>query len=108
MPWFARESDARGRADRIDGIARFACGQSCRCHRPQLGGNPLAVVLDAEGLSDARMQAITREFGYPESTFVLPPSGVANTARLVSVAWKKHGAAVCGVRKIRKPARGEC
>ena len=46
------------------------------------GGNPLAVVLDAEGLSDAQMQAITREFGYSESTFVLPPRDAANTARV--------------------------
>jgi trans-2,3-dihydro-3-hydroxyanthranilate isomerase len=44
------------------------------------GGNPLAVVLDAEGLSTAQMQAITREFNYSEATFVLPPRDAANTA----------------------------
>lgn len=37
------------------------------------GGNPLAVVLDAEGLSTAQMQAVAREFNYSETTFVLPP-----------------------------------
>jgi trans-2,3-dihydro-3-hydroxyanthranilate isomerase len=37
------------------------------------GGNPLAVVLDAQGLSTAQMQAIAREFNYSETTFVLPP-----------------------------------
>src|SRR3984893_8348006 len=37
------------------------------------GGNPLAVVLDAGGLSTARMQAIASEFNYSETTFVLPP-----------------------------------
>jgi len=37
------------------------------------GGNQLAVLPDARGLSDADMQAITREFNYSESTFVLPP-----------------------------------
>jgi trans-2,3-dihydro-3-hydroxyanthranilate isomerase len=37
------------------------------------GGNPLGVVLDAEGLSTAQMQAIAREFNYSETTFVLPP-----------------------------------
>jgi len=37
------------------------------------GGNPLAVVLDAEGLSTAQMQAIASEFNYSETTFVLPP-----------------------------------
>ncbi len=37
------------------------------------GGNPLAVVLDAGGLSTAQMQAIATEFNYSETTFVLPP-----------------------------------
>lgn len=37
------------------------------------GGNPLAVVLDAEGLTAAQMQAVAREFNYSETTFVLPP-----------------------------------
>lgn len=37
------------------------------------GGNPLAVVLDAQGLSTAQMQAIAIEFNYSETTFVLPP-----------------------------------
>lgn len=36
------------------------------------GGNPLAVVLDAGGLSTAQMQAIATEFNYSETTFVLP------------------------------------
>ncbi|MFT3763374.1 MAG: PhzF family phenazine biosynthesis protein [Pseudoxanthomonas sp.] len=35
-------------------------------------GNPLAVVLDGEGLDDATMQAIARWTGLPETTFVLP------------------------------------
>lgn len=43
-------------------------------------GNPVAVVLDAEGLSANQMQAITAEFGYSETTFVLPPRDPANTA----------------------------
>jgi trans-2,3-dihydro-3-hydroxyanthranilate isomerase len=38
------------------------------------GGNPLAVVLDADGLSTEQMLAVTREFGYSETTFVLPAS----------------------------------
>ena len=40
----------------------------------RLAGNPLAVVLDAEGLGDAAMQAIAREFNLSETVFVLPPS----------------------------------
>ena len=38
------------------------------------GGNPLAVVLDADGMSDAQMQSVAREFNYSETTFVLPPA----------------------------------
>ncbi len=47
-----------------------------------LGGNPLAVVLDAEGLDKARMQAIAREFNLSETVFVLPAEAPAHTARL--------------------------
>ncbi len=38
-------------------------------------GNPLAVVLDAEGLSDEQMQAIARWTRLPETTFVFPATG---------------------------------
>ena len=37
-------------------------------------GNPLAVVLDADGLDDETMQAIARWTRLPETTFVLPPA----------------------------------
>lgn len=46
------------------------------------GGNPLAVVLDAEGLDTPAMQAIAREFNYSETTFILPPQDPANTAHV--------------------------
>ncbi|WFU53410.1 PhzF family phenazine biosynthesis protein [Bradyrhizobium pachyrhizi] len=46
------------------------------------GGNPLAVVLDAEGLSTEAMQAIATEFNYSETTFVLPPQDKANDAQV--------------------------
>ena len=46
------------------------------------GGNPLAVVLDAAGLSTAQMQAIATEFNYSETTFVLPPGDAANDAQV--------------------------
>ncbi|GJE56251.1 MULTISPECIES: PhzF family phenazine biosynthesis protein [Methylobacterium] len=45
-------------------------------------GNPLAVVLDAEGLDDAAMQAIAREFNLSETVFVLPPQEARHRARL--------------------------
>jgi trans-2,3-dihydro-3-hydroxyanthranilate isomerase len=37
-----------------------------------LAGNQLAVFTDARGLDDALMQALAREMGFAESTFVLP------------------------------------
>lgn len=46
------------------------------------GGNPLAVVLDAGGLSTAQMQSIASEFNYSETTFVLPPRDAAHDAEV--------------------------
>lgn len=46
------------------------------------GGNQLAVLPDARGLTTEQMQAITREFNYAESTFVLPPDNPAHTRRV--------------------------
>jgi len=39
----------------------------------RFGGNPLAVLPHAAGLSSRQMQQIAREFNYSETTFVLPP-----------------------------------
>jgi trans-2,3-dihydro-3-hydroxyanthranilate isomerase len=46
------------------------------------GGNPLAVVLDAQGLSAADMQSVATEFNYSETTFVLPPRIATHTAQV--------------------------
>src|SRR4051794_41051108 len=48
----------------------------------RFSGNPLAVVLNAEGLSTAQMQAIAAEFNLAETTFVLPPKDAAHTAEV--------------------------
>lgn len=45
-------------------------------------GNPLAVVLDAEGLSDRQMQAIARWTNLSETTFVLPATDPAADYRV--------------------------
>lgn len=45
-------------------------------------GNQLAVIPHAEGLTDATMQAIAREFNFSETTFVLPAENPAHTCRL--------------------------
>ncbi|MDG2525550.1 PhzF family phenazine biosynthesis protein [Stenotrophomonas sp. HITSZ_GD] len=46
------------------------------------GGNPLAVVLDAEGLDETAMQAIARWTRLPETTFVFPAQDAAASYRL--------------------------
>lgn len=48
----------------------------------RFGGNPLAVVLDADGLDGARMQTIAREFNLSETVFVLKAQNKAHTARV--------------------------
>ena len=47
-----------------------------------LAGNPLAVVLDADDLDAARMQAVAREFNLPETVFVREPRDPVNTAAI--------------------------
>ncbi len=48
----------------------------------QFAGNPLAVVLNAEGLSAGQMQAIAAEFNLAETTFVRPPQDAEHTAEV--------------------------
>lgn len=45
-------------------------------------GNPLAVVLGADGLTAAQMQIIAREFNLSETIFVQAPQSPAHTARV--------------------------
>src|SRR5690349_4631908 len=48
----------------------------------KFGGNPLAVIPDAQGLSGEQMQSIAAEFNLAETTFVLPPQDLKNTAHV--------------------------
>lgn len=48
----------------------------------RLLGNPVAVVLDAEGLDTAAMQAIARWTNLSETTFLLPPTAAGAAYRL--------------------------
>jgi trans-2,3-dihydro-3-hydroxyanthranilate isomerase len=77
------------------------------------GGNPLAVVLDAEGLRTSQMQSIAAEFNYSETTFVLPARDEAHAAQVriftprTEVAFAGHptvGTAVVLARELE--ARG--
>ena len=47
----------------------------------RFGGNPLAVLPQADGLSAHQMQQIAREFNYSESAFVLPLESRSHAAR---------------------------
>jgi len=47
-----------------------------------LSGNPLAIVHDAEGLDEKRMQAIAREFNLSETVFVMPAEKPIHTAAI--------------------------
>jgi trans-2,3-dihydro-3-hydroxyanthranilate isomerase len=79
------------------------------------GGNPLAVVLDAGGLSTAQMQAIASEFNYAETTFVLPPREPDHDAQVRIFTVKKElpfaghpnvgTAFVLATRAAKPPAR---
>jgi len=77
---------------RESGNVRQAKSTSLAMHLPfyildvftdtRFAGNPLAVVLDGDGLEGARMQAIAREFNLSETVFVLKPQQAAHTARV--------------------------
>jgi trans-2,3-dihydro-3-hydroxyanthranilate isomerase len=48
----------------------------------RFGGNPLAVLPNADGLTDEQMQAIARDFNLSETTFVLRPENTHHHARV--------------------------
>src|SRR5204863_4361872 len=50
--------------------------------KKRLAGNPLAVVLEPDGLDTAAMQAIARECNLSETVFVFPAADKANRAKL--------------------------
>ena len=62
------------------------------------GGNQLAVLTDARGLTGEAMQTITREFDFPETTFLLPPKDPGMRAPCAS----SRRAASCRSPAIRR------
>ena len=70
-------------------------------------GNPAAVVLNADGIDDARMQTIAAEFNLSETTFVLPPTAhdqrsPAQTGRPVEAGRQsRHDTAACHTSTVR-------
>jgi trans-2,3-dihydro-3-hydroxyanthranilate isomerase len=48
----------------------------------RFGGNPLAVITNAQGLAADEMQSIAGEFNLAETAFVLPPQDASHTAEV--------------------------
>ncbi len=87
-----------------------------------MSGNPLAVVLDAGGWTEARMQAFAAELGLSETTFVMPSrSGADHRVRIftpvrelpmaghpiVGTAWVLHAARRIGDRAVLETGAGD-
>jgi trans-2,3-dihydro-3-hydroxyanthranilate isomerase len=68
----------------------------------RFAGNPLAVVLDADGLDNDTMQAIAREFNFSETVFVLPPRDPAHRARL-AFSTPSRSCRLPGIRRSVPP-----
>jgi trans-2,3-dihydro-3-hydroxyanthranilate isomerase len=63
---------ARDQTAQTSGARRFRFVQIDVFSMKRLEGNPLAVFLDARGLTDSEMQALARETNLSETTFVIP------------------------------------
>ncbi|MGY5125511.1 PhzF family phenazine biosynthesis protein [Streptomyces nigrescens] len=77
------------------------------------GGNPAGVVLDAEGLDDARMLAVAAEVGYSETAFVTAHDTAARRYRLryfsprAEVAFCGHATIATAVALASRTGTGE-
>ena len=73
------------------------------------GGNPAAVVLDADDLSDERMKAIAAEFNLSETTFVLSPEsgGESNSGAPFEAGLSETTLLGCAERGVTALARDE-
>lgn len=60
----------------------------------RFSGNPAGVVLDADGLSDAQMQALARELNNGDSIFLLSPDGPDHDVRARFFTPRKEAAFV--------------
>ncbi len=76
-------------------------------------GNPLAIVLDADGLSPAQMQTIAREFNLSETIFVEAPMNPAHTARVriffptAEIPFAGHPTIGCAIHLAEAMAEGD-
>jgi len=54
----------------------------------RLGGNPLAVFEDAQGIDDPTMQALALQFNLSETTFILPSSAATARVRIFTPTFE--------------------
>jgi trans-2,3-dihydro-3-hydroxyanthranilate isomerase len=78
------------------------------------GGNPLAIVEEADALSDVQMQTIAREFNLSETIFVRKPEDAANTASVriflptAEIPFAGHPTIGCAIHLARKKYKEGC
>ncbi len=76
-------------------------------------GNPLAIVLGADGLTTAQMQTIAREFNLSETIFVQTPANPAHTARVriffptAEIPFAGHPTIGCAIHLAKAMANGD-
>ena len=80
----------------------------------RFGGNPLAIVEEADGLTTAEMQVIAREFNLSETIFVLKPRDPANTASVriffptAEIPFAGHPTVGCAIHLAQKKYKAGC
>ena len=80
----------------------------------RFGGNPLAIVEEADALSDAQMQTIAREFNLSETIFVRKPKDPANTASVriffptAEIPFAGHPTVGCAIHLASKKYKPGC
>ena len=80
----------------------------------RFGGNPLAIVEEADGLSTQQMQTIAREFNLSETIFVLQPKDAVNTASVriffptAEIPFAGHPTVGCAIHLAQKKYKPGC
>ena len=82
--------------------------------KERFGGNPLAIVEEADGLTTAEMQIIAREFNLSETIFVMRPRDAANTASVriffptAEIPFAGHPTVGCAIHLAAKKYKPGC
>jgi PhzF family phenazine biosynthesis protein len=74
----------------------------------RLGGNPLAVFEDGQGLDDATMQALALQFNLSETTFILPSTSATARVRIFTPSFEMPfaGHPTLGTAHVARALRG--